>query len=481
MTDGIPLKIKPEPGEYRCTLVVPGTDGTLLRLPGDLDLRGGQPPRAAAYGDVPISWDYTSGSKSAGFPQNKTFDVIRGKLLQGQDVLLIDVQMSIWAPERAHLFPRVALVGMGIADHDVLLFDSIKIQITGSDAVAGIGPLKSFTFPASNEDHLSGSWTVEGESASSQEWSDGDASLKLQYDGSLSLGDPYFYRMAFSPVVVIEFSAPVTFDECLRRWVEPVQRVMSLATGRREKITYLSMSPLGGDAPSHQRRLQVYGSGIGQDPFASRNSDVLRVSPAFRIKPDGLSLLNLVREWQRLSDEHHPMLETYGSSVVTSEQHPRSRFLLLIQALEGLHGYETRLDFARRAERHEKSRHLVLAAVKHSLYSEAQKFMKRYLMKRPPASLTTCLRDLFMALPIDLTPALEETALVKLLRSDERKPQGAFDALRLIRNDLSHGTRGYDAFDVDEVANLLDRVARAHLLRILGCELTALDRVLQSR
>jgi len=71
--------------------------------------------------------------------------------------------------------------------------------------------------------------------------------------------------------------------------------------------------------------------------------------------------------------------------------------------------------------------------------------------------------------PVNLSGALEATELVKRVRSDPRKPDSMPAALRLVRNDLAHGTRGYDTLELSDVADLLDRVARAHLLRILGC------------
>ena len=46
----------------------------------------------------------------------------------------------------------------------------------------------------------------------------------------------------------------------------------------------------------------------------------------------------------------------------------------------------------------------------------------------------------------------------------------ALGAIRIARNALAHGTRGFDAEDLDPVNEILDRVVRAHALRLLGCD-----------
>ncbi len=115
-------------------------------------------------------------------------------------------------------------------------------------------------------------------------------------------------------------------------------------------------------------------------------------------------------------------------------------------------------------------RNRLLAAVQHSLYMEAQAFLKKHLSKSPMSSLDECLRSTFRGLPIDVTQELGNTELVQSVQADPRKPDGVPGALRLVRNDLSHGTRSYDVMQVHEVATILNRAARAHLLRLLGCD-----------
>jgi hypothetical protein len=101
------------------------------------------------------------------------------------------------------------------------------------------------------------------------------------------------------------------------------------------------------------REAQVYGSALHQKPYSSKYNEILKVQPAFTLKADNLSLLNMVQEWQSQAAQHNPLLETYGSTVVIPQQHPRSRYLLLIQALEGLYGYENASELELQAQKHQ--------------------------------------------------------------------------------------------------------------------------------
>ncbi len=56
--------------------------------------------------------------------------------------------------------------------------------------------------------------------------------------------------------------------------------------------------------------------------------------------------------------------------------------------------------------------------------------------------------------------------------------KNAADALRIIRNDLAHGTKGYDAYQLLQVVEVLERVVRAHALELLGCPDLVISRLL---
>lgn len=104
-------------------------------------------------------------------------------------------------------------------------------------------------------------------------------------------------------------------------------------------MTYLAVDASGLDEPGiRTNRRQVYGSGITQEPYQSDQTAVRKSSTSVHIAADGLSLLDMLRRWQGLEDDHHPLIETYGAMLSATDEHPRSRFLLLVQALEAYTG-----------------------------------------------------------------------------------------------------------------------------------------------
>ncbi len=390
------LKLQLEPGEYQCTWALPNADGSFEDFPGLFSAAANKPPEGSAHGDLPVFWSEKNGSRRAGFPQVVNRATLRGHLVNGNDVLLVDASIHYWSPERAHLSARAAVVGLELFsssnEQAVDAFSGIKMQVTGLDVVAGVAPLKSFTFPSPDAVHLSGVWSAEGNPESSQEWTEGGTTLRLEYDGSARIGDPYSYRLAFSPVVLVQLDRYRSLTQWLDEWIDPITRLVALATGRREEITYLALEVPKMSPSSHGRYAQVFGSGLTQAPYESRQRDLVEVKPALRLQAEGLSLLTLVTKWQQLTKQHHPLVETYGAFLGTERQHPRARFLLLIQALEGLHGYETKRVYEDRVARHLQQRQAVLDSVGQKLEKGQREFLKKNLSKRPASSLDDALR-----------------------------------------------------------------------------------------
>ena len=127
-------------------------------------------------------------------------------------------------------------------------------------------------------------------------------------------------------------------------WAWPLEGLVSAATGKKERITYLSCSPVieDDDRPPQRRQFQVFQASVSQEPYASTNDLRDKRVPAIRLG-EGESLLRLLRRWQQLQHEQNPILNTYDADALGPDQTPRARFLLLIQALEGLCGHEDRL------------------------------------------------------------------------------------------------------------------------------------------
>lgn len=498
-----PLKLLVEPDEYLCTWLLSGPDGGVSEHAGAIGLRANRPPTGSVHGNIPIQWDETAtGQRSAGFPQEVRLPRLRARLANGHDVDLIDASITYWFPEQGIISAGIAIVGAleglrGIgtkiarevqdeeqaANQSVApTYSRVSAQVGALDAVAGASPFSGWTFPKGEEGrHLEGDWAVSGNPDSSQKWSDEDVTVRLEYDASIAIGNAYAFRFVVSPVVRIESREAWTVREWVDRWIDPLRRIVSIATGDAQSLTYLAVDAGGADSLGTQQRRQVYGVGITQEPYQSDQALVRKSSTAVHIAVDGLSLLDMLRRWQGLEHDHHPLIETYGAMLSATDEHPRSRFLLLVQALEGLHGHETAAAYAERKNHHTEERKILIEALQDAEILDYQQlqFVKKNLTKNPPRGLNEALHHLLGELPVDLTPRLAGCKLLTNYLTEAQGPEAhrVAYALSRVRNDLAHGTKGFDAYDLYETVRVLERIVRAHALRLLGCPEPVLERV----
>lgn len=313
MPEKAPLRLLFDPDEYLCTWRIPDSAGGWVDVPGVLVVAADSPPEATIYGTLPIVTTETEGGTfAAHFPQVVPAPVLRGHLANGGHVALLDASINYWLPGQGHIRAAAAVLSHREVIGEEPSFKSVKLQVGGLDWIAGIGPIKSTSWPAEGSEHLAGTWSAEGEPASSQTWTDDGATLRLEYDGSARTFDPYFYSLAFSPVAHIQQQQPVSLRSWVDDWVEPLRRIVSLATGRRQDLTFLSVTVAQEEEVSRAVRGQVSGTRITQAPFAAKKDQQPGKASAVYLKPDGISLLSLVRAWQQLAEAHHPLLETYG-------------------------------------------------------------------------------------------------------------------------------------------------------------------------
>lgn len=497
--DDPPLNLLVQPDEYLCTWLLPDLEGIQSEFAGAINLQPDRSPAGSVHGDLPIRMN-AAGGRGAGFPQEVQLPYLQARLANGYDVDLVDISITYWlmghgiiragsatvgAPSGSRDFTRAPRGEDQAADLSVVpIYSRVSAQVGALDAIAGTSPFSGWKIPKGGEGrHLEGDWTVSGNPDSSHEWNDDDVTVRLEYATRASVGNPYEFRFAVSPVLHIESRDALTIREWVDRWIVPLRRITSIATGNAQPLTYLTVDPPDAGEPSpwkHQRR-QVYGSGIVQEPYQSDHATVRRSSTAVLIGQDGLSLLDMLRCWQVLEDDHHPLIETYGAMLSASDEHPRSRFLLLVQALEGLYGHETATQYAERQERHTEKRRELIEALKSAdtLDAKQRKFLKRNLARRPMRGLDEALRHLLQDLPVDLTPRLSTCDVLSeyLVNAKGPETQRVAYALSRVRNDLAHGNKGFDAYDLNEAVRVLERIVRAHALRLLGCPDSVLERV----
>lgn len=333
-------------------------DPATWEVPGEVELQGLRQPAGAVYGTAPVNWTSSGpgGSRGAGFPQHFDYPVVYGELNGGLDVVLLDAHLNVFGEEpragfmsfkgpNAYFDAWAALVGRGAPQVGPVLVDSGIIQVPHLEALAGKSPIAEVRFP---EDDLYGhekpefAATIDKESL--QEWRDDHAEVSLHYQISAEVGGWYSFGLAFSPVVMVNLSQPVPLSEFLTQWAWPLRGLISAATGRRADISYLTCSPvIDGDLRSHERRqFQVFNASITQEPYTSSNSRKDKDISAIRLAAEDESLLTFLRRWQDLRAAENPILNTYDITAVGPSQHPRARYLLLLQALEGLCGHENR-------------------------------------------------------------------------------------------------------------------------------------------
>lgn len=489
-----PLKLLVEPDQYLCTWLIPDRDGVERGYPGALDLQADRHPTGSVYGDIPIQWTNAGeNTASAAFPQKVELPHLRARLANGHNVDLVDVSISYWHNDQGYIGAGSATVGAtwNLQEEDdstiqfaVPAYPRVSAQVGALDAIAGALPFLSYKYPEGSERrHLEGEWSISGNPESSQEWTDDDVTVRLEYDASVAIGNSYAFRFVVSPVVRIESREALTIREWADRWILPLQNIVSIATGDAQPLTYLSVSPdrVGEQGSQMHRPRQVYGTGITQKPYQSNETSVRKTSTAVQISIDGLSLLDMIKCWQKLEDDHHPLIETYGAMLSATDEHPRSRFLLLLQALEGLHGYETAAAYEGRQGRHTETRAALIKAIEgaDTLNSEQMRFLKKNLVKRPQRGLGEALSDLLKELPVDLTPRLSGCDLLAgyLLEADGSEVQRVASALSRVRNDLAHGNKGFDAAHLHQAVRVLERIVRANALRLLECPESVLEKV----
>lgn len=409
----------------------------------------------------------------------------------GLDILLLDAHLTVYGEKprtgivnfdgpNAYFDTWAALVGSGTPSQgEALLVDSGVVQVPHLEAFAGTRPITEQRFSFDDvyeQEKPEYSATINKDSR--QTWEDENAKVTLHYHLSANLGGWYSFGIAASPVVSIELTTPVPLLEFLTQWAWPLRELVAAATGRREDINYLTCSPVfDGDArPPARRQFQLFNASVAQKPYTSENTLRNKDISAIRIS-EGESLLALLRRWQSLKASENPILNTYDINAVGPSQHPRARYLLLLQALEGLCGHEKR--FEERELRFANERESFLSRCKDDLTQDDFAFVKKNLAKRPPQGLDMMLREMLQTLPVDLEPELTSSELVQTVRSADDTIATTLDAVRVVRNDLSHGNKTYERQHLAQVADIFERAVRGHLLRLLGTSPAAIERVLR--
>ncbi|MBF6164914.1 hypothetical protein IU486_09025 [Streptomyces gardneri] len=472
----VPMKVRQPAGTFSCQWALPDPNtGVVHRPHGEIDLRADENPVGRVFGEVP-------GNFTGEWPERFRYEYLHGELANGAGVLLINPVLSVIGPMsgmvkypegNGRIAATAALVGHGanVVNHSRVR--AIKVQITGLEKISGLPPIASTQFPMDPSETPTSNWSVTTR-RDGQTWSSDAVRLSILHSSVATVTADYNFSLRFTPLVKIELTEPSDVREAYERWVNPLYRVVSTLTGRGESVAYLEMQPAE-EGESDFPFCQVFAGPISQSPYMpeTRKFRVPQDS-VLRLRQDGVSLLNLVEKWQTLEEEQNPLIHTFDPYALGVEQHPRARFLLLIQALEGMSNHEKRLE-DRVIAFQEKRQRVINEAMKY-LSGAYRKFAKNQF-KKSPVSLDDRLRDMLASLPVDPTGRIGNVALVR--RVCQEKGESEVGALRIIRNDLAHGNRTYDAYQLAEVAEALQSIVRAHVLRVLGLSPEIQGRILE--
>lgn len=467
------MKLPFEPGQHLCTWELPDGRGGLSRTPGQLNVEPGKWPSAVVYGNMPV-WRSGPSGAIATFPQRYEFDCLKGQLASGAHVALLLGEISYWIDTQGNAAGSLAV--LSLTESPVAgppEFASIEFQIEGIEAVVDTTPVRG------SLNLRERTWSGELNTDASWSWSADGVIMTVSYNHSINAFDGYGFGVTSRPTIRITCPEKLSIVDWWEQWVMPLRRLVSVVTAAPRGVQYLF--GLERDDSEPLRKAQVFGMDIAQEPMDSLAAHVRTISSSIKVDTDGVNLLDLLVRWRKLAEGRHPLVETYGDLATMRDQHPRSRFLLLLQTLEGLHGYETKHARDQRQVDHSAKREAFLERIVPTLDRTDGKFLTKFLMKRLPEGLEVALISILKRLPLDVRPELEALDLTAQVRCLDDVP----DDLRVesvlvkVRNLLSHGSSQFAPNHLDAAAKVLDRVVRSEAARLVGAPDASRERALR--
>lgn len=464
-------KLSFEPGNHAAVWVLGKRS-----IAGEFSADPLRPPEIGLFGDV----EEKDWSQGVGLPEDHEYERVVGTTRSGHDVVLTDAHISIWSPGRSLGSARHAVVGLGVARVPGHAYSRIRFQMTELDLLFGVAPIKSVSWPGGSAPHLHGQFCVEVNPAADLRWEEDrehGLSVDCTYDIRFSVGNTHRHEVTFAPVISLASRTPLTVDEWVDRWVMPMLRLASLATRKPQRLSWLTVSaaPAGATGQERQRHPSgvVFGSGIAQAPYEAEYRDEWRRPenrPMFTLATIAMSLPDLIRRWATLEREKNPFIELYGQTLRQTDLPRRARFLYLIQALEALHSYQQKAADHEAQVRFEVKRKEVMTALGAvGLPERPLRFIRENWSKRKPDNLDRRLRELLQALPAGVRALLvipsDNPIATELIDAGDTDLEGQ---LRVLRNNLSHGTQNYDEVSLQPWVEVAETMCRAHALRVLG-------------
>ncbi|MDO4243376.1 MAG: hypothetical protein Q4C85_06400 [Actinomyces sp.] len=469
-----------EPREYMCTWHLPKAaqdagEDRLVDVLGMIDLDVRHNPTALFQGTLP----YMSADRVAEFPQYNDFDCLTGTLSSGIHVGLLNGQTHYWLHNGGGANGAFAVLSnRPFVHNEYRKYQSIELQIDDLDRVFDVPPT-SLEF-VRRTDERDESYKISIPARSSLDWKSQEAQMCISYTGRLCL-DRFDFRASFAPYLRIDLDQPISLVDWWLQWVVPLCYILEVINGRPLDVMYLLAFENKNATHPKRRGDQVFRYDIMQGCIKIDEKRFNRARPIVNLKEDEVDLLKLTIRHRELEALRHPLIETYRCNAVSDDQHPRSRYLLLIQALEGLYGHEHKEVYQRQCEQYAEKREALLERVGSTVNQEDFKFLKRNLLRKPPSGLMGALSTIYKALPETIRSQIDNSKIVLQTRNSCAKKQiSSAEALTTVRNRLSHGSSAYDPKDLEEICSVLDKIVRAEILRVLDLPEVVRQRMLES-
>ena len=441
-----------EPGSYEARFWIDGR-----ALPGSVELAPLRRPVAQFYDDEGLP-------HQSEFPKQQRTDRLVGQLRTNHDIVFYNANVTEFFPGRYSAVAPYALVGLGLLQAEDAL-RQIELQIEGLDEFLWSPPVKELSWP----EHGEGRFAAKINKPTEITWTSTGVEIKCMYIWQVEHDQGYRFNVSFAPLVNLISEHPFNPDEWIVRWIIPFARLMSfgMRKPRRTSWVVLSERDVTQNSPV---RAQLFGGGITQQPYKAARPTIRQEDdhPLFTAQDLPSPLPDLLTRWRNLDSSDNPFPELYRLASVP-DLPERARFLYLVQALEGLHGFEHRGSDSRRQSRYESKRTVILDEIEEEIGPEQSRRLGKIVPRRAPDSLDRRILSICKNTPQAVIARLshetdDPIALRYAADGDLRFEQ----IVRRLRNDLSHGNFNPLSGELLGWAGRLDRLCQAQLLRLLS-------------
>jgi len=438
-----------KPGSYPCVIEHP--DGQ--RLAAMLDLGEEVSPRGQVF-DWPVP--ERGGVVTVPQPAEK-FPMLKCSLRAGWEVLLVEAAVQALLPGQASLQASLAVAGHGLLADPDKVFPEATVQVTEGHRLFGVAPLTKVGFPKPMPETGRAEFSVEVNLDANATYKSDGTELRCRYWINSSVTDYRRFFVTTAPVFEIRSLGPLTPAKWIASYVLPLRELLTLATLEPQAVAWAT---LDADSESGTRSYQLYSQDIQQVAYAPPADPHNESRTLFTFPDLPYSPVDLLRRWEDLRTTRKSFIRPLMQGL-TEQMNARTRFLLLVQSLEGLHT-EMIGEGPVTVEEHRRRRTEFLQAIKDAGLDK--KWANRWLDRYGRFSLAerlTQLRDM-------VREDMEHVDDVSLVPGE----------IPEIRNRLSHGAGDYSWEDLRPAMRVMSAIGAAHVLRLLDLPADRLSMVL---